>query len=104
MGGEDNSPSKRERHKKVGNIEETKMNFFDPQKYGEAQAPYEKAQEDQMIEARFDPVDWRAELERVYLDLAEIEKDMMQARHQGGGMSEDVEEVKRHMDLIQECC
>jgi multidrug resistance efflux pump len=53
-----------------------------------------------MIEARFDPVDWRAELERVYLDLAEIEKDMMQARNQGGGMSEDVEEFKRHMDLI----
>lgn len=46
VGGDENSPSKRERHKKVGNIEETKMNFFDPQKYGEALAPYEKAQED----------------------------------------------------------
>ena len=41
-GGDDNSPSKRERHKKVGYIEETKINFFDPSMYGEAQAPYIK--------------------------------------------------------------
>jgi len=36
---------------------------------------YEKPAEELIIEARFDPVDWRAELDRVYLELNEIEKD-----------------------------
>jgi hypothetical protein len=58
------------------NIEETKINFFDPSAYGELEAPYEKPAEDLIIEARFDPVDWRAELDRVYMDLVAIEKDV----------------------------
>ena len=64
-GGEDNSPSKIERNKKAGNIEETKINFFDPSVY-EQHVPYAKPEEDQIIEAKVDAVEWRAELERVY--------------------------------------
>jgi len=59
-----------------GKVEETKINFFDPNIYGEAEAPYEKPEDDKIIEARFDAVDWRAELERVYVELTEIEKDV----------------------------
>ena len=71
------SPTKTKRKRLLsGKIEETKINFFDPSAYGEQEAPYEKPVEDQIIEARFDPVDWRAELERVYMDLAAIEKDV----------------------------
>lgn len=40
-----NSPNKRKRMQS-GNIEETKINFFDPSMYGEQEAPYEKPVED----------------------------------------------------------
>lgn len=39
------SPHKRKRMQS-GNIEETKINFFDPSMYGEQEAPYEKPVED----------------------------------------------------------
>jgi hypothetical protein len=58
-----------------GKIEETKINFFDPNVYGEQEAPYEKPPEDQIIEARVDAVDWNAELDRNYHVLTAIEKD-----------------------------
>lgn len=65
-GGDDNSPTKRERNRKAANIEETKINFFDPQAYAEQEALYDKPEEDQIIEAKVDAVEWRAEVERVY--------------------------------------
>lgn len=45
------------------------MNFFDPQAYGELEPLYEKPEEDQIIEAKVDPVEWRSELDRVLADL-----------------------------------
>jgi hypothetical protein len=79
-GGEDNSPSKINRNKKAGNIEETKINFFDPSVY-EHNAPYLKPEEDQIIEAKVDAVEWRAEVERVYEELLEVEKDIELAKN-----------------------
>ncbi len=97
------SPNKRKRMQS-GNIEETKINFFDPSMYGELEAPYEKPVEDQIIVARFDPVDWRAELDRVYLDLAAIEKDTLIVNGYGGVLPEAIEECRRHYDMIEEMC
>ena len=97
------SPNKRKRMQS-GNIEETKINFFDPSMYGEQEAPYEKPVEDQIIVARFDPVDWRAELDRVYMDLAAIEKDTQIVNGYGGVLPEAIEECRRHYDMIEEMC
>ena len=73
--------------------------------YGEAEAPYEKPMEDQIMEARFDPVDWRNELDRVYMDLVAVEKDVQLMIGQGSGdLPEEIEEARRHYDLIQEMC
>jgi len=72
--------------------------------YGEQEAPYEKPIEDQIIIARFDPVDWRAELDRVYFDLAAIEKDILIVDGYGGVLPEAIEECRRHYDMIEEMC
>lgn len=98
-----NSPNKRKRMQSA-NIEETKINFFDPSMYGEQEAPYEKPVEDQIIVARFDPVDWRAELDRVYGELVSIEKDIQLVNGYGGVLPEEIEECRRHYDLIEEMC
>lgn len=87
-----------------GKVEETKINFFDPNVYGEQEAPYEKPVEDQIIEARFDPVDWRAELDRVDVDLNEVEKDVQLAFGYSGALPEEIEECKRHYDMIEREC
>lgn len=97
------SPNKKKKLQS-GNIEETKINFFDPSMYGEQQAPYEKPAEDQIIVARFDAVDWRAELDRVYMELASIEKDTQLVNGYGGVLPEQIEECRRHYDLIEEMC
>lgn len=57
-----------------GRIEETKINFFDPKGYDEQL--FEKPEEEQILEARFDPVEWKAEVNHVYSDLVAIEKDL----------------------------
>ena len=59
-----------------GKIEETKINFFDPSKYEEEEKMFERAEENMMIEARFDPLEWRQEVDAVYKDLANIQKDI----------------------------
>lgn len=97
------SPNKRKKVQSA-NIEETKINFFDPSMYGEQQAPYEKPVEDQIIVARFDPVDWRTELDRVYGELVSIEKDTQLNNGVGGALPEEIEECRRHYDLIEEMC
>jgi hypothetical protein len=97
------SPNKRKKVQSA-NIEETKINFFDPSMYGEQHAPYEKPVEDQIIVARFDPVDWRTELDRVYGELVSIEKDIQLANGMGGSLPEEIEECRRHYDLIEDMC
>jgi len=85
-----------------GQIEETKINFFDPSKYEEQEALFEKPAEDQIIEAKCDPLEWKQEIDRVYLDLVNIEKDLELIKQRGGGslVDEDVEECRRHIELI----
>lgn len=85
-------------------VEETKINFFDPSVYSGQEAPYEKPPEDQIIEARIDAVDWRAELDRVYADLVAIEKDTQLAMGYGGGLPDEIEDCRRHYELIEEMC
>ena len=49
-------------------MEETKINFFDPSKYQDnGSLPYamEKDEEDQILEGKIDPIEWRKELDRV---------------------------------------
>ena len=67
------------------NLEDTKINFFDPSKYKdiEEELVYEKKEEDQMIEGKVDPQEWRKEVERVYRDLDNIERDVQLIRTRG---------------------
>ena len=51
-----------------------------------------------------DSVEWRAEIERVYHQLVEIERDMEICRGTDTGMGEDIEECRRHVDCIVEMC
>ena len=92
----------------MGQIEETKINFFDPSKYEEQEAMFEKPAEDQIIEAKCDPLEWKQEIDRVYTDLINIEKDMelIKTGQAGGGslLDEDIEECRRHTELIIELC
>ena len=43
----------------MANIEETKINFFDHKRYEEQKQLFEKPEEEQIIEARFDPLEWK---------------------------------------------
>lgn len=67
---------------------------------------FEKPEEEQIIEARFDPVDWKQEVDRVYLDLANIEKEIELIKTQGGNSLDDqgIEDCRRHCELIVELC
>ena len=60
----------------MANIEETKINFFDYKRYEEQKQLFEKREDEQIIEARFDPLEWKQEVDRVFLDLANIEKEL----------------------------
>ena len=85
--------------RKKGHLaEETKMNFFDPQE--------EQLDEDQkIIETRIDPLEWKQEIDRVYRDLVNLEKDIEILVKQGGsGSIESFEECRRHIELIIEMC
>ena len=94
----------RSKNPKRPQVEETKINFFDPSVYSGQEAPYEKPPEDKIIEARIDAVDWRAELDRVYADLVAIEKDTQLAMGYGGGLPDEIEDCRRHYELIEEMC
>jgi hypothetical protein len=44
-------------------------------------------------------------MDRVYQDLDNIEKDILLLKLRGGGeLSEDIEECRRHIELIIELC
>ena len=47
-------------------IEETKIGFFNPTHYLEQELLFEKAEENQILEAALDPLEWRNEVEIVY--------------------------------------
>ena len=100
------TPTKRKRERlQSGKVEETKINFFDPVAFGQQEPLYEKPAEELIIEARFDPIDWRAELDRVYTELNEIEKDNQLWLGQGNGsLPDEIEECRRHYELIEEMC
>ncbi len=65
----------------------------------------DKVEEDQIIQAKIDPDEWKREVERVYQDLDNIEKDVLLIRQRGTGeLSDDIEECRRHIELIIELC
>lgn len=49
-------------------------------------------------------MDWRAELDRVYHELQGIEKDVQLNFGLGGELPEEIEECRRHYELIEEMC
>lgn len=65
----------------------------------------EKPEDDQIIEAKIDPEEWRREVDRVYKDLDNIEKDIELIKTRGSGdLSEEVEECRRNIELIIDLC
>ena len=79
------------------------MNFFDA---NAERGLYEldKAEEDLIIEAKVDPLEWNKELDRVYKDLVNIEKDIEILKNSGGDNTNDFEDCRRHIELIIEMC
>ena len=75
-----NKAGHRSRINNIANIEETKINFFDPTQYRDHGAgelyELEKDEEDQILEGKIDPLDWRKEIDRVYQDLDNIEREI----------------------------
>ena len=57
------------------------------------------------MEGKIDPVDWKREIDRVEVDLDNIEKEIELIRTRGkGDLTEDFEECRRHIELIIELC
>ena len=66
---------------------------------------FEKPEEDRIIEAKCDPLEWKQEVERIEGDLRMIEKDIELMKQRGVGvLDEDIEECRRHTELIVELC
>jgi hypothetical protein len=93
--------------------EETKTNFFDPRAEGANQTEIkgiyeipEKPEEYKILEACIDPLEWKLEIDRVYQELANLEKDIeiMVKNGGSGGSGESFEECRRHIELIIEMC
>jgi len=63
----------------------------------------EKAEEDRILETKIDPLEWKQEIDRVYKDLLNIEKEVEILKNQGGDDAE-LEECRRHIELIIELC
>ena len=52
-----------------------------------------------------DPLEWKQELDRVYKELSNVEKEIDQAKQEGGDAScADYEEYRRHLELVLELC
>ena len=64
----------------------------------------DKNEEDEIIEARIDPLEWNKEVDRVYRDLVNIEKDIEILKKSGGDNTNDFEDCRRHIELIIEMC
>lgn len=66
---------------------------------------FEKPEEEQILEARFDPITWKNEVERAYPEILTIEKDIELIKQRGAGsLDEDIEECRRHTELIVDLC
>lgn len=59
-------------------LEDTKINFFDASNYQNDDLVYDmaKPEDDQIMETKVDPEEWRKEVEKVYKDLDNIERDI----------------------------
>ena len=57
----------------------------------------------QILEARVDPLEWKQEIDRVYLDLDMIHKEIVVLKKQGD-TGHEFEECRRHIELIIEMC
>lgn len=86
--------------------EDTKVNFFSPE--GKDIGLYEipvKPEDEWILETKIDPLEWKQELDRVYRDLVNIEKEVEVLKTQGGSdLHQDFEECRRHIELIIEMC
>lgn len=65
--------------------EDTKVNFFNPDNkdiglYDMGSKP----EDERILETRIDPLEWKQELDRVYRDLVNIEKEIEVMKNQGG--------------------
>jgi len=57
------------------------------------------------LETKIDPLEWKQEIDWVYKDLVNIEKEVEILKKQGGdGQQADFEECRRHIELIIELC
>lgn len=65
---------KKNKTKSLGNTVETKVNFFDPSEYEDH--GFDNNEDDQILEAKVDPEEWKKELDRVYVDLVNIDKEI----------------------------
>lgn len=61
---------------RISNREDTKINFFDPNAYEEDEEETAEKIDHQILEGKIDPAEWRKEIERVYIDLDNIEKEI----------------------------
>ena len=84
--------------------EDTKVNFFNPREkdIGLYEIPT-KPEEERILETKIDPLEWKQEIDRVYRDLINIEKEIEVLKNQGGDDA-DFEECRRHIELIIEMC
>ena len=87
--------------------EDTKVNFFSPpnnnnKDIGLYDIP-NKPEDERILETKIDPLEWKQELDRVYRDLVNIEKEIEVLKNQGGDDA-DFEECRRHCELIIEMC
>lgn len=84
--------------------EETKLNFFNPS--GKDIGLYEipnKPEEERILYTGIDPLEWKQEIDRVYKDLVNIEKEIEVLKNSGGDDA-DFEECRRHIELIIDMC
>lgn len=101
--------SKTKQRRQTLTAEETKINFFNPEKHTNVEAKTGLDASDHLqegvLETRIDPLEWKQEIDRVYNDLNNIEKEIEVARKEGGDSGNaDYDEYRRHVDLILEMC
>lgn len=66
---------------------------------------FEKAEENKIMQAGLDPLEWRLEVDTVYKDLINIEKEIELSRQRGAGLlDEEIEDHRRTLEMIVELC
>ena len=84
--------------------DKTELNFFNPESKDIGLYDIEtKPEDEKILETRIDPLEWKQEMDRVYTDLVNIEKEIEVTKLQGGD-NVDFEECRRHLELIIEMC